>query len=175
MHSGMLERAEVNLIGDHRDVEDGRGKQFARENSGLMNVQAAGTRENHCRAGIDGDGCAAFAIEVSQAAGERVENVLDPARVVLPGVCSRVLQVEHDAGSAGVQHLHHELGFIGGTSHLIPLVSAPFGKLDPPGSCCGRGRRRIDREFAVVGLGEGVFAAVNQQALAKSELGMERR
>ena len=101
----------------------------------------------------------ALAVEVGQAASEGLENILDSAQVVLPGVCRRVLKIEHDAGSAGVQHFHHEISFVGRTSHLIPLVGTPLRKLDAPGICRGDRRRQVVRKLTGVRFSQGAIAA----------------
>ena len=134
-----------------------------------MEMQTARARENHSRAGLDGNSQIAFAVEVRQTARERLENVPDSALVVFPGICSGVFEIEHDAGSAGVQHFHHEIGFVGRTRHLIALVGTPFRKLDAPGICSGDRWRQVAGQLTSLGFGEGRFATDNKGALARSE------
>ena len=52
--------------------------------------------------------------------------------LVLPLVDHRVFEVEHDAGRAGVEHLHDQLGIVRRTGHLVALILAPLRQLDPP-------------------------------------------
>ncbi len=65
-----------------------------------MNMQSTRPRENDCGARIDSDGLVSLAIEIRQIPSKGFENILDPPRVVLPRICGRVFQIEHDPRSA---------------------------------------------------------------------------
>ncbi len=157
----MLQRAEVHLISHHRNVEQRSWQQFPGQNTSLMNVQAARPRKNNRSTGIDAHRFVALAIEVVEPAGERFQNIFNPLRIVPPGVGRGVFQIEHDAGSAGIQHFHDKIGVIRGAGHLVPLIRAPGRKLNAPG-ICGRYRgRQVIGNLARVGFGQGVIAARN--------------
>src|SRR5436309_15814508 len=111
----MLQGAEVHLVSHHGDVEQSGRKQFPWQNTGLMQMQSAGKRENDRGTGIDTDGFVALAVKVSEPARVRFENILDAAGMVLVGGRGGVVQVEHHAGSAGVEHFHYKVAVIGST------------------------------------------------------------
>ena len=104
-------------------------------------------------AGINFHDAIALFVVVAQAAGERFQNILDSREDVLPAIGGGVLEIEHYAGSAGIQHLHDEFGIVGGAGHLIALIGAPFGKRDAPFGGGGFGGREIIGVAAGVGGG----------------------
>src|SRR5579871_1804918 len=65
-----------------------------------------------------------------------------------PLVHTRIFEIEHDAGSTGVQHLDAEVAVIGGAGHLIALVLAPIGQGDLPSVADGVGREVVRRFLA---------------------------
>ena len=171
----VLQSAEVRLISHHRDIKERSRKQFPGQNTSLMNVQAARPRENNRSTGVDAHRFVALVIEVREPAGERFQNIFNPLRIVLPGVGSGVFQVEHDAGSAGIQHFHDKVGVICRAGHLVPLIRAPGGKLNAPKICGGDRGGQVIGNLARVGFGQGVIAARDQRALPQRERGMQRR
>src|SRR5438309_136898 len=88
-------------------------------------MQAPGTNPNDRRTGLDPDYVAALPVEISKRSSQCLENVFDSHPLVLPFVNGGVFQVEHYTGSAGIQHLHDEVGIVGRPGHLITLVLAP--------------------------------------------------
>ena len=74
----------------------------------------------------------ALRVAVGEFAAQRREDVGHALQQVRPGVGVRVLEVEHHPGRAGVEHLDHQLGVVGGPGHLVALVGAPGGQLDAP-------------------------------------------
>ena len=169
------ERRDLDLIGDHGDVEQRGGEQLAGKDAGLMEMQAAGAREDDGFAGLDGDAAVALAIEIAEASGESLQDVVNAAGEMLPSVGVGVLEIEHHAGRAGVQHLDDEVGVVGGAGHLIALVGAPFGQLDSPGVHGGDRLRQVAWELAGVRFDQRGFAASDQIALAGRERGVQRR
>ena len=149
----MLQRAEVHLISHHCDIEQRSRKQFSGQNSRLVQVQSAGPREDNGGTRIDADGFVALTVEVREPARERLKNVFDAARVVFPGVGSGVFQIEHDAGRAGIQHLHNKIGVVCRSRHLVPLIRAPRRKLNAPGIRGGHRRRQVIGELPGVRFG----------------------
>jgi hypothetical protein len=73
---------------------------------------------------------------------------------MLPLVNRGIFQVEHDSGRAGVQHLDHEVGIIGGAGHLIALVLAPLRQLYAPAVADRRGGKSMSGLFALMRLGQ---------------------
>src|SRR5260370_41389322 len=98
----MLQRVEVHLVSHHSDVEQRSGKQFSGQNTCLVQMQSSWPRKYDRAARIDANGLVALAVKVRKPAGERLQNVLDAPRIVLPGIGGGVFQVEHHAGSAGI-------------------------------------------------------------------------
>src|SRR5260370_35181381 len=98
----MFQRAEVHPVSHHRDVEKGSWEQFARQNARLVQMQSAGPRENNGSAGINAHRLVALAVKISEPARERFENVLDAARIVLPGIGGGVFPVAHHLPEAGI-------------------------------------------------------------------------
>ena len=137
-------------------------------------MQASRSRENDRGAGIDADSLIALAVEIREPARERFENIFDSARIVLPGIGVRIFEIQHHAGSAGIQHFHNQVRIVGGTSHLIALITAPCGQFNPPG-VRGRHRgRQIIRQLACVSFRERIPAPRQQRALPQSERGVQR-
>ncbi len=106
---------------------------------------------------------------------ERFQNIFNPLRIVPPGVGRGVFQIEHDAGSAGIQHFHDKIGVIRRAGHLVPLIRTPAGKLYAPGIRRGHRGRQVIGNLARVGFGQGVIAARHQCALPQRERGVQRR
>ena len=129
----MLQRRKIKLISNHGHVKKRCGDELIVQDSGLMQVQAARPRENRHGAGVDAHGFVALAVLVSQCAAEGGQYVVDAARGVGPEIRGGVFEVQHHAGSPGIQHFYHEVRVIRWTGHLIALVGAPTGQLDAPG------------------------------------------
>ena len=145
----MLQRVELDLVGEQRHVEQRarHGLGLVAEHSALVQVQAAHAQPDHGLAGLDADRAFALFVFVGQCAAQCGENVAHAQALVPPLVHRGVFQVEHDARRAGVEHLHHQLGFIGGTGHLVALVLAPLRNRNLPqlalGLACGKMRRQV--------------------------------
>lgn len=108
-----------------------------------MQVQAARAGENYSLAGINFHGAIALFVVVAQAAGECFQNILNSREDVLPAIGGGVLEIEHDARGAGIQHLHDEFGVVRRAGHLIALIGAPLGERDAPFRGGGFGGREI--------------------------------
>jgi len=70
---------------------------------------------------------AALQVAVREPPGECFVDVVHAAHQVRPRVRHRIFQVEHHAGGARVEHLHHQLGVVRGPGHLVALILAPAG------------------------------------------------
>ena len=136
-------------------------------------MQAARPRENHRRARIDADGLVALAVEIGQRPASASRMFSMPRRLCSQELAVGVFEIEHHAGSAGIQHLHHEFGVIGRTGHLVALIRAPRRQLDAPGICRGHRRRQVVRKLAGVRFNQGAIAAGNESTLARGERSME--
>ena len=165
----MLQFFGLQLEGDECDVEQGRGHLFAIEHASLAQVQAARAERDDRVAGINGDGAVALAVEIAEFAAQRRKDVGDALREVWPGIGDGIFQIEHDAWSARVQHLHDEFGVIGRAGHLIALILAPFRQLDAPGGLGGLGSRQVVGQLAPMRGFERCGAASDQIPLARCE------
>jgi hypothetical protein len=121
----MAQLTQIQLEDEQREIEERSRGDLARIDAGLRHVQTAHARPDHRRRRLDADPLAAFLVLVAQLAVEGGDHVVEREQHVPPLVDHRVLEVEHDARRAGVEHLHDELGLIGGSRHLIALVLAP--------------------------------------------------
>src|SRR5258707_1258144 len=117
------------------DVEQRSRQQFTRKNASLMQVQAARACEEDRLARLNTHRAIPFLVEIIEPAGKRFQNVVDAGGEVLPGVGVGILQVQHHARRAGVEHFHDELGIVRRAGHLVTLVGAPFGQLHFPRLC----------------------------------------
>src|SRR5262249_16247850 len=140
-----------------------------------MEVQAARTRENNGAAWLDAYFRVSLAIEVGEASFKSREHVVDSATGVLPLIGLGIFEVQHNARSAGVEHVHDEVGVVGGSGHLVALIRAPGRQFDSPWlHGCDR-RRQISRQFPCEGVVKGYVATVDKSALAKRQRGVQRR
>ena len=67
-----------------------------------------------------------------------------------PLIDGGVFEIEHDPGSAGVEHFDDQFGFIGGAGHLVALVLAPGRHADLPELALGLAGRQVGRQLAAV-------------------------
>ena len=95
-------------------------------------MQASRADQDDGLALVDRDLPVALPILVSQLALQRGDDVADPLVDVRPGVGDRILEVEHDTRRPRVEHLHDQLGVVGGTRHLVALILTPARERDPP-------------------------------------------
>ena len=171
----VAEPLRLHLMGDHRQVEQrGGGERFAGEDPGLGEMEAAHAVPDHGARGLDPHPAAALPVLVGELAVERRDDVADPGHEVRPAVRHRVLEVEHHAGGARVQHLDHQLGVVGRTRHLIALVEAPARQLDAPVSLGGRRGRQVIGELAGVRGRQDLETTSRQRLLARRECEMQR-
>ena len=173
----MLESGRIHLKSDHANVEQGGRDQLVLEHAGLGDVQTARTGEDDGRAlgVLDGNLRLLFLVEVAQLSAQCGEDILDAERQVGPEVGVRILQVEHDSGRAGVQHLHHQFGIVGGASHLVALVGAPGGQLDAPIAGARNGLGQVSGQFSAVRCRQHFVALPQECLLARSELAVQRQ
>src|SRR5216684_1969197 len=130
----MLQRAEIYLIGNHRDVEQRSRQQYTRKNASLMQVQAARACEEDRLARLNIHRAIPFLVEIIEPAGERFQNVVDAGGEMLPGVGVGILQVQHHSGSS--------------ISHACVVVAdggRKSGSL-PACACCSAASRRTISE-----------------------------
>ena len=71
---------------------------------------------------------------------------------MFPLIHRGILEVEHHARSAGIQHLHYEFCVIGRPSHLVALVFTPRGQFNAPLVACGCRRRKVTWLVSTQGL-----------------------
>ncbi len=137
-------------------------------------MQTARPRENHRCAGVDAHRLVTLAVKISESPRQRFQNVLYTLRVVFPHVRSRIFQVQHYAGRAGIEHLHHEFCVIRRPSHLIPLVRAPRRQLDAPGTHGPDRRWQVGRNFSRVRFRLRVFAPRHERPLPQRQRRVKR-
>ncbi len=165
----------LDLVDDEREVEQrGRGEP-AGGHAGLGEVEAAHPAPDDGRAGRDAHPAPALRVLVGQAAVERRDDVGDAPHELGPAVRHRVLEVEHDPGGPGVEHLDHQLGVVGRAGHLVALVAAPGRQLDAP-RVAGRGRGwEVIGQGPAMGRGQHRHAARRQGVAARGEPGVQRQ
>src|SRR5260370_7890841 len=105
----MLQRAEIYLIGNHRDVEQRSRQQFTRKNASLMQVQAARAREEDRLARLNTHRAIPFLVEIIKPAAKRFQNVGDAAGDLPPPPASQTLPPHHPAPPPPPQPFHHAL------------------------------------------------------------------
>ncbi len=167
----------VQRVREQGEVEErGARDRAVGGDPGLREVQPADAVPDGDAARLDADAAAALAVLVRERAGERGVDVRDAAHQVRPGVRHRVLEVEHHARGARVEHLHHQLGVVGGPGHLVALVGAPRGHVDAPvRGGRGRGRQVVGQRAVRVRGGEALATRGGEPLLAGRELGVQLR
>ncbi len=103
-------------------------------------MQSSRPGKNHGIAGIDPHRLVALAIKISEPPRKGLKNIFYATLVVLPNISRGILEIQHHARRARIQHLHHQVRFICGPSHLVALIRAPPRELNTPRtSRCLRG------------------------------------
>src|SRR5579862_708521 len=128
----MFERRWIRLVKNHCGVKQRGGNQFipVAKDTCLTDVKTARPDPYYSAARLDRNVLTALVIKVRELANEGAECVFDTQHYVRPDVRHRVFQVQHYSGRSGIKHLDDKLRIIGGTGHLISLVSDPIGQLD---------------------------------------------
>src|SRR5258708_39859423 len=108
-----------------------------------MDMQASRANPNHSMARFNAQITVALSIVVSQRATKRLQNIFDSQALMFPLIHRGILEIEHHAGGAGIEHFYDEFGVIGRPGHLIALIGAPRGHFDTPVFARGRRRRKM--------------------------------
>jgi len=149
----VLQTRGIDLVSDHGHVEERRRHALSLDHPCLLQVKTAGPRQNDGLALVDGDFSIALFVLVGELGPQGGDDVVDALDDVRPGIGDRVFQVQHHAGSPGIQHLDHELGVVGRPRHLVALILTPAGQRDfPAAGGCLRGRQIVGQPSLVGGL-----------------------
>src|SRR5438552_15388319 len=114
------------------NVKKRSGTQFALNEPALMQMQTPRTNPNHGVAGLNTHGTAALGILINERATERLQDIFDSQALMVPLIRGGILEVEHHAGRAGIQHLDDQFRVIGWPGHLIALIRAPYRYFNTP-------------------------------------------
>ena len=158
----MFERVVIHLKRHHRHIKKRSRQQFPIQNARLMQMQPSRPRKNHRVAGPNLHRLVALAVEIIQSPRKRLKNIFDPALVVLPDIRRRILEIQHHARRARIQHLYHQVCLIRWPSHLVALIRAPRRQFNSPRASRRLRRRQIIRQFPGIRLRQRNLRAAQQ-------------
>ena len=121
----MLQRGGLDPVPHAGNVEQRGRHGLVAEDPALAEMQPARPHPDHRLARLDADCAIALLIEVAELPAQRFHDVVDALVEMLPLIRHRILEVEHHARRAGIEHLHDQVGVVGRAGHLVPLIPAP--------------------------------------------------
>src|SRR6266403_2439880 len=139
-----------------------------------MEMQSARANPDHSFARLDSYHTVPLRVAVGQRATQCLQNIFDTQALMLPLIHRGILEVEHHARSAGIQHLHYELRIIGRPSHLVALIFAPRGQLNAPLVACGCRRRKVTWFVSTQGLFKRRTPRQDERTVSLGKLAVQR-